>query len=169
MKKIISNILLTLAIITLLASIFLFYQNKNKGNVYVFGYKPYIIISGSMEPYLQINSLVIVKKVNFKNIKVGDVISFNTDNIKTSICHRVIKITNEGLVTKGDNSKVADLTIITEKEFNGKVVFKTNIFAYLINRTKEKGVFLVIILPVIAITTFIITVKMLRKQKKKHL
>jgi len=75
--------------------------------------------SNSMYPALDCNSKYKLEwyKNNYKDVKVGDIIvfkvmpedRFNNKWIKTStIIHRVINITDQGYMTKGDNNPKPD-------------------------------------------------------------
>ena len=85
------------------------------------GYKPFIVMSGSMETTINIVDLVIVKKVNSSNIHTGDIIAFKNGNIVIS--HRVKEVINDfgtyKFKTKGDNNNVADdfIVLMRLKEF----------------------------------------------------
>lgn len=78
----------------------------------------------SMLPIAGENDIAIVyKNPKESEIKVGDIIVFvsKLDN-ETNIFHRVIKITKEGYLTKGDNNQVDDGYIIKYEEVEGKLV-----------------------------------------------
>lgn len=67
----------------------------------------YVISSGSMEPALQLNDVVVIdRNVPFEDIEVGDIIVFNkADGEDRTIVHRVIAIDRNGdivMTTKGD-------------------------------------------------------------------
>ena len=68
--------------------------STDKGDFYVFGYKPVVVLTGSMEPFMRTNSLVIIKST--KDIKENDVIMFSVD--ETMVCHRVAGIDKEGKI-----------------------------------------------------------------------
>ncbi len=78
----------------------------------IFGVRPLIFVSGSMEPVLPVGSLVVTKAVTAEEIEVGDVVGYWTGNqfigINPIILHRVIAITEEGYLLKGDNNENAD-------------------------------------------------------------
>ncbi len=78
----------------------------------IFGVRPLIVVSGSMEPVLPVGSLVVTKAVTAEEIEVGDVVGYWTGNrfigINPIILHRVIAITEEGYLLKGDNNETAD-------------------------------------------------------------
>ncbi|MEM7819246.1 MAG: signal peptidase I [Candidatus Aenigmatarchaeota archaeon] len=58
---------------------------------------------------------------------IGDIILYNKNSI--TIVHRVIKITKDGYLTKGDNNFVAD-TPIKRDQVVGKVIFGVPILGY---------------------------------------
>ena len=88
-----------------------------------FGYKPFIVLSASMEPTIMTGDLVIVKEVNDANaLQVNDVISFR-DKKDQVITHRITAIDNtEGLefVTKGDNNNTEDSSKVKADSLEGK-------------------------------------------------
>ncbi len=91
--------------------------------LYIFGYTPYVVLSGSMEPTIKTGSLCFINRhAPYKDIKKKDIIAFRLDD-KTLVTHRVVKITKEGLTTKGDNNKKKDEKIITADNYVGKNVF----------------------------------------------
>lgn len=69
----------------------------------VFGYRPFFIVSESMEPTIEKNSIVLSKTVKAKDVKVGDVIGY--ESCKKIIIHRVIGINSDGTFEfLGDNN-----------------------------------------------------------------
>ena len=62
----------------LIANIYIIFQSKtNKDKVpSVFGYKPFIVLSGSMEGKIHKGDLIITKKVDPTTLKVKDIIAF---------------------------------------------------------------------------------------------
>ena len=71
-----------------------------------FGVGAAVVLTGSMEPTLSVNDLVVVTKTD--NIEVGDIVVFQQGN--DLIIHRVIEINVEEnrIVTKGDANNVDD-------------------------------------------------------------
>ena len=54
---------------------------ENKGNVresYIFNKRPTVVITGSMEPVIKVNSIVILEPVEFSDIEVGDIIRYTS-------------------------------------------------------------------------------------------
>lgn len=97
-------------------------MNGNKKSL--FGYTIRIVVSGSMEPEIQTNSINIIKLCDIEDIKVNDVVCFNYSQ---DVIHRVIEIkTNEDgdivLHTKGDANEKPDDVEVYDEMVIGKVV-----------------------------------------------
>ena len=81
-----------------------FLINSRTGGVQVYDVYP----TPSMVPTLEVGDLVIVHSVPFDSISVGDVIVFERPSttggcLSEVIVHRVVEITQAGLITQGDN------------------------------------------------------------------
>ena len=60
----------------------------------IFGYKPMIVLSGSMETAIYTGDLVFVKIVDTDKLNVGDVIAFRNE-VDTVTTHRIINIVDK--------------------------------------------------------------------------
>lgn len=125
------------------------------------GYKPFIVMSGSMETTINIGDLVIVKKVNSSSIHIGDIIAFKNGNIVIS--HRVKEIINDSgtykFKTKGDNNNVADDFIVNSDAIEGIFVNKIpGLGSILLFLGKPIGL-LMVILVIIIVSTALYFVK----------
>lgn len=125
------------------------------------GYKPFIVMSGSMETTINIGDLVIVKKVNSSNIHTGDIIAFKNGNIVIS--HRVKEVINDSGIykfkTKGDNNNVADDFIVSSDAIEGIFVNKIpGLGSILLFLGKPIGL-LMVILVIIIVSTALYFVK----------
>lgn len=83
------------------------------------GYGTVIVLSGSMEPALSVDDLVIVRKC--EAYAVGDVVVYQSEN--SMIIHRLIAIDGELAVTQGDANNTAD-TPFPMTAIKGKMVGK---------------------------------------------
>lgn len=83
-----------------------------------FGYTLFEVSSGSMQPTLEINDVVLVK-ITKDNLNKDDIITYVSDD--AIITHRIVFIDENRITVKGDNNNVAD-TIITTDNVVGKVV-----------------------------------------------
>jgi SOS-response transcriptional repressor LexA len=70
--------------------------------------------------------LLVVKPVN---LQVGDIVIYQRDGTSITIVHRVIEISGDRIVTKGDNNAGPDQPI-TLGNVQGKVVFAVPVLGY---------------------------------------
>ena len=132
-----------------------------------FGYKTFSIISGSMEPKIVVDDIVIVKNVDKNQIRVNDIITFKTEN--EIITHRVIKIelidNNLIYTTKGDSNEVTDIEKIEYNQIEGKYVGKIPKIGKLLTLLKNKLVFSIIL--ILLIISYILQRKNIQKKIKR--
>ena len=83
----------------------------------VFGYSFFNVATGSMEPTIKQNDLIIVSSK--ESYTVGDIITFEMDD--SYITHRVINISNNKILTKGDANNTNDKEIKSDVVI-GKVI-----------------------------------------------
>ena len=92
-----------------------------------FGWKPFIVLSGSMETQISVGDIVVVKEVATNTLKKGDIIAFKSNDIV--ITHRIDDIIVEDgktkYITKGDNNNSRDEGTVLPEQIEG--VFKCNI------------------------------------------
>lgn len=143
MKKLIYIILILLMSIVLIFSIY------SSFNLSFFGFRIYKIGSGSMMPYLNINDLIIIKESN--NYNVNDVITYNNNDGSTTT-HRIISMSSNEIITKGDANNTEDLPISKDKII-GKLVFRIHNIGF-INYLLSKPLFWFILF----ILGFVITI-----------
>lgn len=91
------------------------------------GYKPFIVLSGSMEPGIMTGDMVLVKNTDAGNLQAGDVIAYKSG--EAVITHRIIDVTTENgevrYVTQGDANDSADQTTVRPTDVEG--VYQTRI------------------------------------------
>lgn len=67
--------------------------------VKVFGFKPYVVITDSMEPVINVNALVFVKNPDVDELEVDDIITFradiNYDGEKEVVTHYIYSINED--------------------------------------------------------------------------
>lgn len=101
----------------------------------ILGYSFFRVMTGSMEPEMPVNSLIVVEKTPVQDLEPGDVISFYSRDPSLAgevNTHRIVDISDEEgtrlFQTKGDANNVPDRYITREEDVIGKVVF-TSLFA----------------------------------------
>lgn len=82
-----------------------------------FGYGMAVVLSGSMEPVLSANDLVVIHWQ--KDYEVGDIIVYQSGS--ELIIHRIIEIENNKLTTQGDANNTPDAPI-TLSNVKGKMI-----------------------------------------------
>ena len=91
-----------------------------------FGWKPFIVLSGSMETEIFPGDLVIVKDVGTDGLKVDDVIAFKSGDIV--VTHRIVEIIEENGIkkykTKGDNNNTQDVGEVLPEKVEGLYKFR---------------------------------------------
>lgn len=142
----------------------------NKDDAFLAGYKPFVISSDSMAPTYLKNGLVLIKQGDFSTIKTGEMIAFKAQALDGKPAfHRVVEITSEGIVTKGDANKIKDSQVVTKQAYLGHEVWHTNITVELLPLLKTpKGIIYLIVLPVILIILLSQTVKTIRRERKRE-
>ena len=97
-----------------------------------FTFKPVVILTGSMRPFIKPGDLIIIKKCAISDVGIGDVIEYKRENYK--IVHRVIAISyNQGevnLIVKGDANKKTDKRPVTSDQFVGKLEYTIPYIGY---------------------------------------
>ena len=122
--------------------------------LFAIGFTPYVVLSGSMEPEIKTGSICFINRhTSYDDIKENDIIAFRLKG-GTLVTHRVIDITDEGIITKGDNNEEQDDVITTKNNFVGKNSFwipKVGYLVVLLQTTKGKIIFITyIVLLVVA-------------------
>lgn len=157
------NLLIVIIVIIALFTVYSFTALKvmNKDYVTIFGYTYFEVASGSMEPAISKNDMIIVKLT--KDYQEEDIVTYYLNG--DFITHRVKRIDVNTITTKGDANNTKD-TAISKDAVLGKVVLvlpKAGIW---------KQVFLtpkVLILLIITFTLFSFTFSYNTKKKRKKL
>lgn len=135
-----------------------------------FGYKSFVIMSGSMEPTIKKGDAILVKEVPEEEIRINDIISFTIQN-KTNVTHRVIGIAEENgkrkYTTKGDNNNTEDKERIAYEQIDGKYQVKISQFGIVINLLKSKITLMILAGIMIFIACYKSKIKKRKEQRKE--
>lgn len=97
------------------------------------GFDYSFVLSGSMEPTINTNAVIITYKTPFEEIGIGDIVATETDENTKLVVHRITdsKIINNAkyFITKGDNNDFIDIWGTTEETYKMKVVSYINFIA----------------------------------------
>ena len=86
----------------------------------VFGYSSFVVATGSMTGTIDIGDMVIVKKTN--NYKIGDIITFFLFGQTIPTTHRIVGISGDCYITKGDFNNAIDGDLVEKEMIVGEVV-----------------------------------------------
>ena len=169
--KIINTVLYIIIIPIIILGLIMIIKSAIKPNEVpdIFGYKNFVIVSGSMEPTIMTEDVIFVKKVPQVEIKEQDIISFRDgDSITT---HRIVSIEEQNGIkkykTKGDNNNVEDRELVSYENIEGKYQFKIDKFGNIIEILKSKLTLLILVF-ILAVNSWYSYRVSLRKQKRKE-
>ena len=92
------------------------------GVLFLMGIRPYVVMTGSMEPAIPVLSVCFVdRNVPLSDIRVGEVIAFRVGE-NMLVTHRVAAIQADGYLTKGDANNTEDSALVTQEDYVGKTV-----------------------------------------------
>ena len=93
----------------------------------IMGIKPFIVLTGSMEPNIKTGDLVLVKEVNIEQLKEGDIIAFRHIEEDVVLIHRIVgRETEEEIIlrTKGDNNQTEDKLKVNCENIEGIYIMR---------------------------------------------
>ena len=141
-------------IVALLISLYNIFMRKVRHEPLpmLFGRGYAVTVSGSMEPTIAIGDIVWIKQQ--PKYDVGDIIVFvdkDSPN-KSLVTHRVVGVTEEGYITKGDNNNTADSGVVEPHYIKGAATHLIHYFgATLLFIQKPIGMFLMLLLALLLI------------------
>lgn len=166
--NILSIVMIVLALFVLLSVV----MTKPGQAPSVLGYSSFRVLSGSMEPTIPTNSMILVKKVNPSEVRAGDVISFYSSDpalggaVNT---HRVLSVEKQNgiyiFTTKGDANLIPDEYTTSGNDLIGVVVFSSLFLGTLIRLLSNPVVFIPIIMVPLLLILILNMVKTIRLAK----
>ena len=107
--------------------------------VRLIGLQPFAVLSGSMEPEYHVGSLIYVKSVDYKELEVGDDITYLVSE-DTIVTHRIIEVLIDEedpntirYFTQGIANDVPDGVSVHYKNIIGKPIFSIPYLGYVSN------------------------------------
>jgi signal peptidase len=125
----------------LVFSVFLFIASRLGASNFL------VVLSGSMEPTINMGDMVVTTPITSNAIKIGDIVAFN-DGKEFPITHRVINITEGGFITKGDANEDPDPMVRSSSSVVGKIAFWVPFAGYLVYFSRSiYGLLFLIVVP----------------------
>ena len=84
----------------------------------LWGKRPLVIISGSMEPILKVGGILYYEKTNLDDFKKDDILVYQLN--EHIVSHRIVNINEYGFETKGDNNNSNDSYIVDKNNVIGR-------------------------------------------------
>lgn len=164
LKKIILNIINGVSVIVIASAVLVLLTvvlTKSGDVPNIMGYSVFRVLTGSMEPAIETDSLIVVERVDASEVKTGDIISFFSQDpahggaVNT---HRVVSIEQNGdnwsFVTKGDANQLEDRYVTSSEDLIGKVVFVSHGMGIMVHLLSNPLIFI----PVIVLPMFVILI-----------
>lgn len=80
---------------------------------FLLGYRVLFVMSGSMEPVIREGQMIVVRRVDDGDeLQIGDVITYQRPEGDYSVTHRIVRVTDDGYVTKGDYNVYEDQKVV---------------------------------------------------------
>ena len=84
----------------------------------LWGKRPLVVISGSMEPILKVGGILYYEKINLDDFKKDDILVYQLN--EHIVAHRSVNINEYGFETKGDNNNSNDSYIVDKNNVIGR-------------------------------------------------
>lgn len=114
----------------------------------VFGFKPFMVLSGSMETSIKQGDLIMTRVVDPTTLKVDDVIAFR-DAEETVTTHRIIEIIQKDgvtyFVTKGDNNNSQDQNLVEYEDVEGIYLFRIPAVGKILKSLSEPTTIIIVV------------------------
>ena len=119
--RVLSTLLTVLLVLLLAFNLYTIIARAITGNPQptMFGYSAAVVVSGSMEPTISIDDMVINHAQ--EQYAVGDIVTFQKDGLL--VTHRITRTTENGFITKGDANNTEDLEQLLPEQIVGKVIW----------------------------------------------
>ncbi|MCR3956303.1 MAG: signal peptidase I [Gudongella sp.] len=152
--KILSNILFAIFMLVMAFLIFLTAQSRLTGmEPSLFGNRLYVVDSGSMEPALRMNSLIVVNERAPDQIEMGDILTYYGPESRTRVTHRVVEIgpNYEYFITQGDANNTEDAMPVEQERVIGIVALSIPFIGYVFRfLSSTQGIIFIISVGIIA-------------------
>ena len=155
-QDIINNVVTGILLILIILCAYFFYQKfiQKENPINLFGYRAFVILTGSMEPELNPGDLVFTRKPSEKDLIVGNVITFReAPGSAVTTTHRITDIVvQDGKTyyqTKGDNNSSDDASLVPAENVIGTMSFKISKAGKIVLGITSSGGFALILIVIL--------------------
>lgn len=103
----------------------------------LFGFNPYVVQSGSMEPLIPTGGVAYINTRD-TDVGIGDVITFYTgEDTDKLVTHRIVREENGTWVTKGDANDTEDMHAVNQENVIGTYAYTIPKFGFLMAKQSK--------------------------------
>lgn len=88
--------------------------------VAVFGWRPQVVLSGSMQPAVRTGDIILLADAPATQLPIGSIVVFDDPQTGTSVLHRVVEAADGAYTTKGDANTSVDPTPVRHEQVRGQ-------------------------------------------------
>lgn len=158
LKKCFENFIMILLIVILIIVILNKYYYHHE-LIKIGGISFLIVNTGSMEPTIYRDEMIIIKKQNEYN--KGDIITYK-DQYNVFITHRIVEKNDNNYITRGDSNTAKD-NPINVMEIEGKVIIHSAILGYFYLHILKPFLIMILIIYILRIINYYIIFQFIRK------
>lgn len=131
-----------------------------------------VVLSGSMQPTFQAGDAIVTMETPLHSLQIHDVITYrSSENPKTLMTHRIVKIFNESRVlsfqTQGDANEEPDKYVVSSEQVIGRMVLTIPYVGYVAQLSHSfLGFVLLVLAPGIVVICGEV-VSIVKKEKRK--
>lgn len=166
---------ITIVVVVIFGCLVSIVQNTILKDRSIHGYRSYVIASNSMYPVLEYGDVILVKEVEFDDIKVDDIITYmgTTGEFKNKvITHEVIEIITENgetfLKTKGRANTGIDPSVYKEQVY-GRLAYKFILISFISKIVRDEIGFIFFIFIPFGILFVLELINMFKETKRREL
>ncbi len=137
----------------------------------LFGFTPYIVLSGSMEPAYHVGSVVYVVDADPSELKAGDPLTYRMTS-GAIVTHRIIEVINNedgsapSFVTKGDANDIPDGAAVPASAVIGTPRFTIPYLGYISDFIKKPAGIIAVISSCAAVLILSVVVESISQKDK---
>lgn len=104
----------------------------------LFGIRPYIVLSASMEPTIMTGALGYINTHDCEDVSTGDIVAYSMGD-EITVIHRIVGVNEDGTyITKGDNNENEDFVSLHPSQIVGTIVFSIPKLGYVTSWLQTK-------------------------------
>ena len=176
MKKLLLRIVNLISVAAILIALFVLLtvvMTKSGEAPNILGHYVFRVMTGSMEPAVPTDSLIVVRETELSQIQPDDIISYYSEDpqLNGSVnTHRVVSVEHQGenyvFTTKGDANALPDKYPASGKNVLGKVIFISHSLGTVVNFLSSPIAFVVLIVIPLFLILISNLVRMIRSARQ---